>query len=219
MRATAMVLDLVVLGLAVTLEPVPIIAFILLLSGERGVRKGLAFILAWLASLVLVLALVVLATGGTPLARDSTPSTAVLAIKLALGVGLVAFGEHRRRLLGRPRTPPAWTARLNSVSVWTAAGMAVLVQPWGLIAAGCATAVDADMSQAATYLALMGFCLLSTASLLAMQIYATFSPEAAQERLMGLRAWIESHEDQAIVTISLLIGLWLVGKSISQLVG
>jgi hypothetical protein len=212
------VVDLILLGLAITFEPVPIIAFILLLSAERGVRKGLAFILAWLASLVLVLALVLLATGGTPPARSSTPSTAVLGFKLALGVGLVAYGEHKRRRLGRPR-PPAWTARLDHVSVWTASGLAVLVQPWGLIAAGCATVVDADMSRTSTYLTLTGFCLLSTASLLAMQLYATFSPEAAQERLRRLSGWIESHEDQAIVAISLLVGLWLVSKSISQLLG
>ncbi|WP_370070627.1 GAP family protein [Streptacidiphilus sp. MAP5-3] len=206
-------------GLAITLEPVPVITFILLLSAERGLYKGLAFILAWLSSLVLVLALVVLATGGTPPARSSTSSTAVLGIKLALGVGLIAYGAHRRRRLGRPRTRPAWTARLNRVSVWTASGLAVLVQPWGLVAAGCATAVDADMSRAATYLALTGFCLLSTASLLVMQLYATFAPEAAQDRLTRLSGWIESHEDQAIVAISLLAGLWLVSKSISQLVG
>ncbi|MBF9069102.1 GAP family protein [Streptacidiphilus fuscans] len=214
-----MVLDLVLIGLAVTLEPVPIVAFILLLSVERGVRKGLAFITAWLASLVLVLALVLVTTGGTPPTRGSAPSTAVLAVKLAIGVGLVTYGEHRRRRLGRPRKPPAWATRLNSVSVWSAAGLAFLVQPWGLIAAGCATVVDADMSMVTSYLALTGFCLLSTGSLLAMQIYATFCPMTAQDRLTGFRAWIERHEDQAVVVIALLLGLWLVGRSVAQLVG
>ncbi len=214
-----MVFDLLLIGLAITLEPVPVTAFILLLSADRGVRKGLAFVLAWLACLVLVLAMVISVTGGKPPEAESAPSTAALAVKIALGVGLVAYGEHRRRRLGRPRKPPAWTTRLNRVSVWTAAGLAVLVQPWGLVAAGCATVVDADMSQATTYLALVGFCLLASASLLAMQIHATFWPEAAQERLGRIRTWMEDHQDQTIVALSLLVGLWLVGKSIAQLVG
>jgi hypothetical protein len=64
----------------------------------------------------------------------------------------------------------------------------------------------------------MGFCLLASASLLAMQLYATFRPRTAQERLGRLRTWMNSHQDQAIVVICLLVGLWLVGKSISQLV-
>ncbi|MFJ3908301.1 Sap-like sulfolipid-1-addressing protein [Streptomyces sp. 2132.2] len=216
-----MVLDLLLIGLAITLEPIPVTAFILLLSAERGVRKGLVFILAWLACLVVVLALVVFATGGTPPPSRSAPSTAALAGKIAIGVGLIAYGEHKRRSLRRPRTrppkPPAWAARLNEVSYWTAAGLAVLLQPWGLVAAGCATVVDADMSQATTVLTLFGFCLLATASLLCMELYATFAPRAAQDRLGRLRAWMEGHQDQTIVAISLLIGLWLVGKSIYQL--
>jgi hypothetical protein len=213
------VLDLLLIGLAITLEPIPLTAFILLLSADRGVRKGLAFVLAWLACLVLVLAMVLTATGGTPPADESVPSTAELAVKIALGVGLIGYGEHRRRRLGRPRKPPAWTARLNRLSLWTAAGLAVLLQPWLLVAAGCATVVDADLSHAATYLALIGFCLLASASLLTLLVNAAFWPAAAQERLGRLRAWMESHEDQTIVTLSLLVGLWLVGRSIHQLVG
>ncbi|MCX4751528.1 GAP family protein [Kitasatospora sp. NBC_01287] len=213
-----MVLDLILIGLGITLQPVPAMAFILLLSAERGVRKGLAFVLAWLGCIVLVLAMVVLATGGQPLAHNSNPSTVVLAVKLALGLGLVLYGEHRRRRLGRPRKPPAWTARLNSVSPWTAAGLAVLLQPWPLVAAGCATAVDADLSHLSTYLVLFGFCLLATATQLVMLVYAVFRPAAAQQRLGRMRTWMADHQDQTIVVICLLLGLWLVGKSISQLV-
>jgi hypothetical protein len=43
------VLDLVIIGLAITLEPITLVAFILILASEKGTRKGLAFILGWLA--------------------------------------------------------------------------------------------------------------------------------------------------------------------------
>jgi len=39
------VLDLLLIGLAITLEPFPITAFILILSAQKGTLKGLAFIL------------------------------------------------------------------------------------------------------------------------------------------------------------------------------
>ena len=61
-----MVLDLVLIGLAITLEPFPLSAFVLILGSQRGTIKGLAFILGWLACLVAVIAAVVLATGGKP---------------------------------------------------------------------------------------------------------------------------------------------------------
>ncbi|WP_035844386.1 GAP family protein [Kitasatospora azatica] len=213
-----MVLDLLLIGLAITLGPVHNTAFILLLSAEKGVRKGVAFILAWLASLVVVIACVLLITGGKPPAHQSASSTAALAVKLALGLGMVIYGERKRRRGKRPRKPPKWLARLDSVSGWTAAGMGVLLQPWGVVGAGAATVVQADLSEAATYLSLVGYCLLATASLLVMELYTTFKPVAAQARLGALHDWIAGHQDQAIVSLSLGLGLWLMAKSILQLV-
>ncbi|MFC9330760.1 GAP family protein [Kitasatospora sp. NPDC057015] len=213
-----MILDLFLIGLAITLEPVPVTTFILLLTAHRGVIKGLAFILSWLASLVVVIAVVLFCTGGSPPHANSAPSTAALAVKLAIGVGLIAFGVYRRRRAPRPHRDPAWLARLHEVSVWTAAGLAVLVQPWGLVGAGAATVLDANLSDATTWAALFLFCVLCSASLLAMELHATFAPEAAQARLGRLRTWLTKHQEEAIITLSLLIGLWLVGKSIYQLV-
>jgi Sap, sulfolipid-1-addressing protein len=69
------VLNLVLIGLGISLEPFPLTAFILLLSSEKGTRKGLVFVLGWLACLVLVVACVVLTTQGKPPA----PSTAQAA--------------------------------------------------------------------------------------------------------------------------------------------
>jgi hypothetical protein len=214
-----MVLDLLLIGLGITLEPFPLVAFVLVLSAERGVRKALAFILAWLACLVAVIAAVLLVTGGEPPASESAASTAEIAVKLAVGVGLIVYGERKRRTAGRPRKTPAWLARMHEVSAWTAAGLAVLLQPWGLVAAGAATVVEADLADSATYLALVGFCLVATASQLTLELYTVFAPATAGPRLERLRTWLDDHQDQAIVILSLFLGFWLVGKSISQLVG
>ncbi len=129
-----MVLDLMLIGLAITLEPFPLTAFILVLSAEKGTRKGLAFILGWLACLVIVIAAVLLATGGQPPGSRSAPSTAATAAKLALGVVLILVAERQRRRMGRPRRPPAWMARLDRLSLWAAAGLAAFLQPWALVA-------------------------------------------------------------------------------------
>ncbi|MFF7249721.1 GAP family protein [Embleya sp. NPDC008237] len=214
-----MVLDLVLIGTAITLGPLHNSAFILLLSAPRGLLKGLVFILTWLAELVLVVAVVTLLTGGEPPARHSSPSVAGLVVKLVLGLALVVYGRHkRRRGATRSRGTPKWMARLDRVSAWTAAGLAVLLQPWAMVAAGGATAMNADLSSAASFLALMGFFLLATASVLAMELYATFAPDRAHERLEWLRTAIDTHQDQAIVVLSLLLGLWLAGKSTYELV-
>ena len=69
-----MVLDLLLIGLGITLEPFPLTAFILVLSARKGIWKGLAFILGWLACLVAVIAAVILATGNHPPRPQTAPS-------------------------------------------------------------------------------------------------------------------------------------------------
>jgi hypothetical protein len=212
------VLNLMIIGLAITLEPITLVAFILILAAEKGTRKGLAFILAWLACLVAVIAVTVLVTGGKPPQPATAPSTAALAVKVALGVVLILFAVRQRRRMGRPRKPPTWMARLDRLSPWAAAGLGVFLQPWALVAAGAATVVQAKLSSAGDYLALVIFCLLATSSFLAMELYAAFAPAAAGARLGQMRAWIDGHKDQAIIAGSLVVGFWLVGDSIYLIV-
>ncbi|MFC1431411.1 GAP family protein [Streptacidiphilus sp. N1-3] len=221
-----MVLDLVLIGLAITLYPLPIMAFVLVLSSPGGVWKGLAFILAWLACLVAVIAAVLLLTGGGPPAPRSAPSTAALAAKLAIGVCLVLYGEHRRRssrsatAVDTVRPAPEETApasRMARTSVWAAAGFAVLLQPWGMVAAAAATVVEADLAHGTSYLALLAFCVLATASLLTMELLMVFAPRWAQQTLSDMRSWLAAHQDQAIVVTSLCLGFWLAGKAIFEL--
>ena len=68
-----MVIDLVLIGLGITLEPFPLTAFILVLGAERGIIKGLAYILGWLACLVAVTAGVLLLTDGEPVPAGHRP--------------------------------------------------------------------------------------------------------------------------------------------------
>ncbi len=213
-----MVLDLLLIGLAIALEPFPLTAFILVLSTEKGTRKGLAFVLGWLACLVVVIAAVLLTTGDKPPKPQTAPSTAVLAVKLALGTVLILLAVRQQRRMGRPRKPPSWMARLDRLSLWAAAGLAVFLQPWTLVAVGAATVVQAKLSNAGDYVTLVLFCLLGTSSFLSLELYAAFAPAAATLQLVRMRAWLDTHQDQVIILVLLLLGFWLTGKSIYLLV-
>jgi hypothetical protein len=212
------VLDLLLIGLGITLEPFPLTAFILVLSAEKGTWKGLAFILGWLACLVAVIAAVIVTTGNNPPEPQTVPSDAALAVKLAVGVVLILIAVRQRRRMGRPRKPPAWMARLDQLSLLGAAGLAAFLQPWTLVAAGAATVVEAKLATAGSYLVLILFCLLATSSFLYLELYATFASAKAGARLERMRKWLDSHQDQVIIAICLLLGFWLAGKSIYLLV-
>ncbi|MFD5097580.1 GAP family protein [Streptomyces albidochromogenes] len=202
---------------AITLEPLPAMALILLLTADNGVRKGLAFILGWLVCLVVVIVCVLLFTDGSPPRAHTVPSTTALAVKLIIGIWLIAYGVRKRHEAHGPGKTPAWLAKLHDVSPWSAAGMGVLIQPWALVAAGASTVMQADLSRAASWLTLMLYCLLATATLLTMELYATFRPARAEARLQALFNWMTGHQDQAVVIVSLFLGFWLAGRSIYEL--
>ena len=146
------------------------------------------------------------------------PSTAALAVKLAVGVVLILIALRKRRRMGRPRKPAAWMAKLDRLSLLSAAGLAAFLQPWTLVAAGAATILEAKLTTPGSYLALILFCLLATSSFLYLELYATFARARADARLERLRDWLNTHQDQVVIAVFLLLGLWLAGKSIYLLV-
>ena len=216
-----MVFDLVLIGLAIALDPLPLTTFLIVLPSDRGVRKGAAFVFGWLASLAVVVTVTVLATGDNPPEPDTAPSLADLVVKIAIGVSLVAIAVRQRRRMGRPKKPkkpPKWQAHVDNMSPWFAMGLAPALQPWVLISAGAATVVEAKLSSTESYLALFLFCVLASASYLAMEIYTGFKPGKSKAFLTKLRTWIDTHTDQVIIWGSLIIGFWLIAYSISLIV-
>lgn len=212
-----LILDLTIIGLAITLEPIPLTAFILILASKRGARKGAAFIFGWLISLAVVVAITVVATGNSPPKQSTAPSLAGLAVKIALGVVLLYVALRRYRRLGQPKKPkktPKWQAGVDNMSFGYAIALAPLVQPWGLIAAGAATVLEAKLATWEDYVALVYFCVLATGVYLVMELYAGLRPEQTQVLLTRLRQWIDSHTDILIVWVSLIVGCWLIGKSL-----
>ena len=216
-----MVLQLMLIGVAVALDPLPLTAFLVVLPSRRGARKGAAFVLGWLVSLAVVVAVTVLATGNNPPKPATAPSLAALAVKIALGLILVKIAIQHIRARGRPRPPkkpPRWQAQVDSMSPWFAMALAPTLQPWVLIGAGAATVVEAKLSSWASFLALGLYCLLGSSSYLAMEIYAIARPGQSQALLIRCRAWVDSRIDQVIIAGCLIIGFWFIGDSLYLIV-
>ncbi len=150
--------------------------------------------------------------------RNTAPSLASVAVKLAIGVVLVAIAIRQRRRRGRPKKPkkpPKWQQHVDSMSPWFAMALGPTLQPWALIGAGAATVVEAKLSSWESFLALFGFCVLASASYLAMEIYAGFRPGQSQALLARFRTWMETRTDQVIIFGSLILGFWLIANSIN----
>jgi Sap, sulfolipid-1-addressing protein len=216
-----LILNMMLIGIVVALDPLPLTAFLIVLPSERGAVKGAAFVFGWLVSLAAVVTITVAATGNNPPRPATVPSLAALAIKIAIGTVLVLIALRRIRTRNKPKPskkPPKWQEHVDNMSPWFAMALAPTLQPWVLIGAGAATVVEAKLSTPGSFLALFIYCLLASSTYLGMEIYAVVRPEKSQAMLAGFRSWIDNHTDQGIIAGSLLLGLWLIANSIYVIV-
>jgi hypothetical protein len=211
-----MVVDLVLIGLAMALYPVALTIFILIVASDRGLRKGAAFIAGWLATLALVAAVTISATGNAPPASNTATATGIVVAKIVLGVILLGIAERQRRRIGRPPPPkaqPAWQARLDEMSAIFAVGLGALFQPSVLVVTAASVITGAKLSTAASYVALAVFGLVSASTFLSMEIYAALRPARGAEALGRLDGWIHRHTDVIVIVGATALGLWLIGSN------
>ena len=138
-------------------------------------------------------------------------------MRTAIGTFLVWIAIRQRLRMGKlkpPKKPPKWQEHVDNMSPWFAMALAPTLQPWGLIGAGAATVVEAKLSSWESYLALFGFCVLASASYLAMEIYAGFRPRQSEAFLARVRTWMKTRTDQVIILGSLILGFWLIANSL-----
>ena len=143
------VLDLVLLGLAISVDPLPITTFFVLLAAKKGTVKGAAFLAGWILSLIVVVVVTLTATGNKPPKPNTAPSLAAVAVKMAIGAVLIVVAIRQRRRMGQPKKPkktPKWQQGVDNMSPLFAAGLAVFAQPWALLATGAATISEAKVS-------------------------------------------------------------------------
>ena len=62
-------------------------------------------------------------------------------------------------------------------------------------------------------MALFLFCVIGIGAYLAMEISAGFRPEKSEAFLTRLPTWLNTHTDQLIIIVSLVLGFWLIGRA------
>ncbi len=213
-----MLLDLLVIGVAIALAPLSLLAYLLALSSKGGVRNGLAFVVGWSATIVVLVVLTVTVTGGKSFGRSTAPATAVLVLTLLAGAGLLYWGWRHRAVSAGPATQPRWMAKVDSMNVWAAMSLGCFIQPWPFVAVGAASVTQANLSNSAAWLALIVYCVLCSSTYIALQVQVTLSPVKTKARLDRWKQWIADHRRQAMAVIAMVLGAWLAGHSAYQLI-
>jgi hypothetical protein len=219
-------LDVLVLGLASVVRPTSVAAVYAFLAARSPTSLLLSYLLAGLAlSLSVGVAAVAIVHVSPPPPSVTTTGRAIADVVLG-GLALGAAGYYGLRtppdtpaVERPPREPSRLRRRLAQPTVSSAALAGVATHLPGVFYLGALAAIVASRPGLVGGLLQVGFYnLLWYAVPLAALASWTWRPESTRDTAAQLTAWVQAHKKTLIVAVFVLVGVYLVGVGIVDLI-
>jgi threonine/homoserine/homoserine lactone efflux protein len=211
-------------AVGVAISPVPIIAVVLMLATARARVNGPAFVLGWIAGLLLAGTAILLVAGGADASDDGDPASWVGWLKLVLGLALLALAAKQWR--GRPSEGsaglPAWMKTIDSFAPGRALALAfalAAINPKNLLlTVGAAAAIaQAGLDTGEQAVSLGIFALIATLGVGAPVVLYFVLGERSAPVLADLRGWMGAHNPAIMTVLFLVLGAKLVGDGVGAI--
>jgi hypothetical protein len=199
------------LGVAMALQPLPVLATVVLLSVQRGIRKAWAFFLGEFVVMFGISAAAVALHFGT---SQQTASKAASIATLVAGAVLLVFGvwltvQSRR---GVEVKEPAWLAKLDQMEPWPAFLLGLLLPTYVIAIAAGAHIVGVHPGAASAIAAMLLFLVVGMSTVYTPIVLAQFAPERSRPARMRLRDWLIRDWREVGAALLLVVGALLIVK-------
>lgn len=211
------------MAIAVAIFPVPIIAVLLMVGSDRGLSKGLAFVLAWCVGLTAIGTIVLLVAGIAD--AGGSGEAAVWMNVLLLSLGLILLAAAVKQWRNRPSADedpqmPRWMRALDQFTVATAGGigfaLAALNPKNALLTVAAAAEIAAvGMPGRQQTAVLLVFVLIASAGVLTPLLLSFVLGDRSGALLEGLKGWIVRHHAVIMTVLFLLMGAKLIGDAVA----
>ena len=219
--------EILPLAVALAAGPLPVIAIMLILVSEDAKAKGVGFVFGRLAGLALIVAagLVIFTLIDDPaLAHRDHPRPGMSVARIVIGVLLIGLAYRMWRRRNEPARPSALTRRVDGLTAKSSVGLGLLVSVVdpASISLGFLSGVDiaaARLPVPAAVLVAAAFVAVSTVTITVPLAAYLAGGQAVRDRLVGVKAWLQSNEKAVMMVLFLLIGAMLIGRGIRDLAG
>jgi Sap-like sulfolipid-1-addressing protein len=212
-------------GLALV-NPLPIMAVILLLFSTRAGAVVPAFLIGWFAGLLIVGGLLLFVVPAERLVgTESDPSVLASVVRVILGAGLLWLAA--RKWMTRPKgdeTPklPGWVTSLESSSPLKALGIGAAmagVNPKNLVFSVSAAVAIAEWQLAGSQnvVLLIVFTAVGSLGVLVPAIWRAAGGENAGATLQEWRVWLSRNYNVLMGVVFLIFGVLVLSKGVSGL--
>ena len=214
----ASLLTLLLMALFLAVQPWSVLAAILLVTAQDGMKKEIAYVGGWVTALLAVAVTTVLVYPDIP--QGSTSNNSQAAVELGVGI---LFGGW---LLWRWRNPkdaatekqPSWMARLDTMSPLLAVGLGAFLPSYFVVVAAVSEMISSGLSQGWLLFAALGWVLLASTGV-ASPLWPLVSDRAnAPETYERWRAWITAHSRSLLYLVGALVAVVLIGKGLNGVI-
>lgn len=212
-----LIVSVVLMGLAVAVSsPTSVLAVVVILEITSGVRRGVAFVVGWVATIALFGVVLVLFPAFDFQRSQTTPSRAASIVEILIGAALVAGAVvvHRRPVAETPKDPiPEWLTRLvgRHWAVAFAAGGFMLTYSITIVA--LLEILKAHVSTVDQVVAFVIYGVTSIVTITAPIVIAFVAPDRAAATLTNFRQWLTIHSRTISVVLLTVIGLAIIAKA------
>lgn len=209
-------------AVGVALNPIAIVAAILMAGSRRPRMNGIGFALGWAVGLVLLMLAPALLMHDRFVRFNRDPRPIVGVIDLAAGaivLGMAVWAFLRKE---RPAGEggPRWLGRVSSFLPVQAAGLGAFLaiaslKNLTLLGNAGARLGSLDLQGIPLLLATLGFLLACSVGIVAPLAMALLGGEGERERLDRLEGWLLAHMNRLTAVVLLPVGLSMLQSGLS----
>ena len=210
-------------AVAVAIDPLPIVAVILILSTPKGTTNSVAFLGGWLLGLLVVSGAVLL-LGGCGIVKTGGSGDSPIAgiTKLFFGLLLLLLALWRwRTRLGKEEEAeiPRWMVAIGRFGPAASVGMAALLsginpKNLALTLTTVSTIAAAGISAGGQMVGLAVFVVLGSITVTAPMIFYHLMRHRAEYDLNRIKNWLISNNNTIITVLLIVFGAKLLGEGI-----
>jgi hypothetical protein len=211
------------LGLGIALNPIAIVAGILMLRTANARLNGLAFAVGWILGLALLEIVLVLVIQAQADAGRGSVVDIPAAIQIAAGgvVLVIAIRAFRGRPLPEevPR-PPRWLGAIERAGPFRTFGIGlflatVSLKNLALLAAAGSVIWQANVNYLELALTITAFLAICSLGILAPLLVRLFGGAGADARLAQWGDWLTRHMGRITAVVMTLLGAYLLARGIA----
>ena len=218
------IINLLPIIVGAALVPIAPIIILLLLLGDGGLRKAMAFV-AGNTTVRLIQGILFGPTLGAASEVDAQDGSDYIVSTLLLVVGillLISAYKKWRREADPDDPPPQWMAAISGFSVLKAAGagaLYVLLSPkqWVLTLSAIGVIGEASLDGVANLGLYLFYVVAAQVFVLTPIGMWLIAPERTAQPLQAVQAWLDRYNRVILITVSLLFGLWFFFKGFNGL--